>query len=211
MNSRIAATAVAIVLIGLGGCASMSEEECLTGDWRAIGYEDGLRGYTADRFGEHRKACAKHSIAPDFQAYRDGHREGLREYCQPSRGFNLGARGGQYHGACAADLEPAFLDAYRHGQHLHTLRSNVDSATYGINSRKAELERLEGVVRDKQAALISDQTTTEERILILADLKEVSEDIGELEAEIVALSEDRVIHEQELASYEAVLADSGYY
>jgi len=198
-------------LIMLGGCASMSSEECLVSDWHAIGYEDGSRGYTADRIGERRKACARHGVAVDFQSYRAGHEEGLRGFCQPSRGFRLGASGGQYHGLCAVDLEPRFLDAYRTGQQLHALRSNVNSTDYQINARKNEIASIEGIMRDKEAALISPETPTEERILLIADLKRYSGRIGELEAEIVELSEDRVIFEQELRSYEAVLADSGYY
>jgi hypothetical protein len=211
MHTRIAGTIAMFVFAGLAGCASMSEDECLVSDWQAIGFEDGSRGYTADRLGNHRKACAKHGVTPDFQAYRAGHSDGLRDYCQPARGFNLGANGSQYNGMCASDLEPAFIDAYRSGQQLHSLRSNVRSATHGIDSRKEELARIEALIRDKEAALISRETTTEDRILILADLKDLSKDVGQLEAEIVELSEDRVIYELELASYEAVLADSGYY
>lgn len=205
--SRIIAVAAVLVL---GGCASMSEDECLMSDWHAIGFEDGSQGYRADRLGDHRKACAKHSVAPDFAAYRSGHREGLREFCRPARGFNLGASGGQYNGACAADLEPRFIDAYRSGQHLHSLRSNVNGATYSINTRKQELADIKSLIREKEAALISQETSTEDRILILADLKDLSEEVGQLETEIVALSEDRVVYEHELASYEAMLADSGY-
>jgi hypothetical protein len=50
----------------------------------------------------------------------------------------------------------------------------------------------------------------ENRILILADLKDMSERIGQLEAEIVDLIEDRAIAEQQLASYQSILADAGY-
>jgi hypothetical protein len=58
--------------------------------------------------------------------------------------------------------------------------------------------------------LISRDTLTEERILLLADLKELSERTGQLESEIHLLIEDRARHEEQLASYQAVLADSGY-
>ena len=35
---------VSLSLLLLGGCATMSEQECLVSDWRAIGYEDGVQG-----------------------------------------------------------------------------------------------------------------------------------------------------------------------
>ena len=60
-----------IIAMGMSGCASMSADECAVSDWNAIGYEDGAQGYTADRLGNHRKACAKHGVAPDLQAYQE--------------------------------------------------------------------------------------------------------------------------------------------
>lgn len=210
MKNGIYRLLVVTAALGLGGCASMSADECLLSDWRTIGYEDGARGYTSDRLGQHRKACAKHGVAPDFDDYREGRADGLREFCQPSRGFSLGAGGGYYGGVCAADQEPEFLDAYRSGQLLYSLRSNVQASTNAINARRNELERVEQDIRDTQAALISAETTPEDRILLLVDLKELSEETGRLEAEIVDLIEERAHHENELASYQAVLADSGY-
>jgi hypothetical protein len=188
----------------------MSGDECATSDWHAIGFEDGSRGYTSDRLSNHRKACAKHGVTPDFDEYRAGRNEGLVEFCQPSRGFNLGASGSQYHGVCSAHNEGLFLDAYNSGYHLYNLRSNVSSATYRINANKSELEKTQGIIRDKEALLIAKDTTTEDRIILLADLKDLSERTGQLEAETYQLIEDRARYEQQLQAYEAVLADSGY-
>jgi hypothetical protein len=208
---RKAGTSIAgVAALMLTGCASMSGDECAMGDWHAIGFEDGSRGYAADRVGDHRKACAKHGIAPNFVAWRAGHEEGLRLYCQPSRGFTLGSNGGSYNGACASDLEPAFLDAYRTGAHLHTLRSNVDSASSAIHARERELEETQERMRDTEAQLLDSETEAADRILLLADLKELAEKSGEIESEIDALIDERARHEERLASYQAVLADSGY-
>jgi len=194
----------------LGGCASMNANECLLGDWHTIGFEDGARGMSMERLGQHRKACAKHGVAPDFVAYREGREAGLRDYCQPSRGFALGAGGGHYYGVCAVDQEPEFLDAYRQGKHLHVLRSSVSATNQAIAARRAELDEVEGRIRDAEAALISAETPTEERILLLADLKTLSEDAGRLEAEIDVLLEERAGYEHELESYQASLAGNGY-
>ena len=188
----------------------MSGDECAMSDWHTIGFEDGSRGYTADRLGDHRKACAKHGVAPDFQAYQAGRDEGLQEFCQPSRAFNLGANGGPYNGVCNSSLEPQFLDAYRSGYHLYNLRSNVNSATYQINAKEQELDEIKEEIRAKEAALIASGTTTEERILLLADLKDLSERTGQLESEIYLLIDDRARHEEQLTSYQATLANSGY-
>ena len=194
----------------LSGCASMSSEECINSDWAAIGYEDGARGYTTDKFGSRRKACAKHGVTADFQAYQAGRQDGLVEFCQPSRGYNLGASGGKYYGVCDVAMEEEFLDAYRVGSQLHTLRSNVNNANSSIYSREAELKRTKEKIRAKQAELISDDVTTEDRVMLLADLKDLSERTGELEAEIEKLIADRARYEYELQDYEQTVAAYGY-
>ena len=200
----------AAALLALGGCSSMSENECVTGDWYAIGYEDGSRGYTADQLGVRRRACAKHGVAPDFRIYQQGRAEGLQEFCQPQRGFNVGVDGGRYFGVCPADLEPDFIEAYRTGAQLHTLRSNVNAANHQISARENALNNIQNSIRSKEARLIASDTSIQERVLLIADLKTLNERTGELEAEIEALIQDRAVHEQELMAYEEVLAHSGY-
>jgi len=201
---------LSLLVIGLAGCATMSGDECATSDWTAVGYEDGSRGYTSERFGKHRKACAKHGITADFEAYQQGRSQGLVEFCQPGRGFNLGVNGGQYNGVCSVELEADFLDAYRVGQQLYTLRSKVSSANTQIHNKKHELEDIEDQITHNEALLIGDQTTTEDRVLLLADLKRLSERTGELENTIEALIADRARHEQNLQHYEQTVAAYGY-
>ncbi len=210
MDRKWATISMAAAMLVLSGCATMSEDECLMSDWNAIGYEDGSRGYTMEQFSNRRQACAKHGVTPDFRAYQEGRDEGLVSFCQPSRGYNLGVSGGSYHGVCDVALEEEFLDAYRVGQQLYSLRSNVQTANNRIYSKERELERVESQIRSKEALLISDETTTEDRVLLLADLKDLSERTGELETEIQVLIADRARFEMDLAEYEATVASYGF-
>ena len=70
MNRNWMNIASVLVVAALSGCASMSSEECANSDWHSIGYEDGSRGYTTEKFSGRRKACAKHGVTADFQAYQ---------------------------------------------------------------------------------------------------------------------------------------------
>ena len=79
MDNRLKVIGAAFVMLFMSGCASMSSDECVATDWSAIGYEDGARGYTTDRFSRHRKACAKHGITADFGSYQAGRDQGLVE------------------------------------------------------------------------------------------------------------------------------------
>ena len=210
MGGKWAKLVVVILVIGLSGCASMNADECGANDWFAIGHEDGSRGYTSDRFGNYRKACAKHGVSPDFQAYQSGRDQGLEEFCQPGRGYNLGVNGGQYRGVCSVEMEASFLEAYRAGRKLHTLRANVSNANSQIYNREHELDVAEKRATATAVLLVSSDTTTEQRINLLVELKEISERIGQLESEIELLIVDRARYEGDLQVYEQTVAAYSY-
>lgn len=194
----------------MSGCATMSGDECMATDWSAVGYEDGARGYTTERFSKYRKACAKQGVTADFSSYQVGREQGLVEYCQPGRGYSVGVNGGRYYGVCSVDLEADFVDAYNDGYHLYTLRSNVNNTDSRINAKQRELENVEDAILHAEAALIDRETTTERRIILLAELKDLSEDTGRLEAEIRDLYEQRAEHQVELDNYQASVVDYRY-
>ena len=200
MNIRI--VLVMAALVAIQGCAAMSQAECETGDWYAIGYEDGAQGRNAERIGKYRKACADHNITPDLHAYQDGREEGLREFCQPQTGFAAGRRGYSYSGICPADLEPAFIAAYQEGRHLYSLRTQVNDTTRRLALRKDELHELEEDMVHVAAALIDDGTTYEERAILLLDAKDMAHRQGELEHEILNLERDQAVFQDRLANYE---------
>jgi hypothetical protein len=210
MNSKFLNIVLVLALAGLSGCASMSADECLTVDWATIGFEDGSRGYTADRVGTHRKACAKHGVAADLAAYQSGHAQGIETFCQPGRGFNFGVNGGGYRGVCPAHLEQEFLEAYSAGHKLYSLRSSLNTANSLINSKETEIDAAEKRIVTAQFELIDDETTSEQRVLLLVELKDLAERIGELEVEIEQLIADRARIEQELQYYESTLTAYGY-
>jgi len=210
MNMKLGLIGLTLAAIALSGCASMSADECMSTDWTTVGYEDGSRGYTADRIGQHRKACGKHGVAPDFVAYQNGREQGLREYCQPGRGFAVGSAGGRYYGVCSADLEADFLDAYNTGHQLYTMRSNVNRANAQINAKQNELDNIDEDIRNTQAKLIAPETTTEERVMLLVDLKDLSERTGQIEAELVELYDARARYQVDLENYQVAMADLGY-
>ena len=210
MNAKLNVIGTTLAVLLLSGCASMSSDECVTADWQTIGYEDGVRGYTTERFSKHRKACASHGVTPSLADYQSGREQGLVEYCQPGRGFDVGSSGGRYYGVCSVNLEPDFLDAYNAGHHLYVLQTSVNNASSSINVKEGELKRIGEETLKKEAALIAVETTTEERVLLLADLKNLSERAGELSAEIEQLREDRARYRVELENYQASVANYGY-
>ena len=86
----------------------------------------------------------------------------------------------------------------------------MNRATAGINSRQNELDRIDEEILANEAELIDDETTTQRRIMLLAELKNLSERIGELDAEIEDLYEQRARYRLELEQYQVALLDYGY-
>ena len=201
----VASVVLAWLCAMLSGCASMSKEECLTVDWRTVGYEDGAAGYAGDRIGQHRKACAKHGVTPDLAAYQEGRAQGLREYCVPANGFRLGSQGASYRGLCPADLEGPFLSAYESGKHLYTLESRVTNASYQLESKRLELEQVEKDIVTQSALAIANDSTAEQRAQAVVDVKQLSERAGRLKAEIRQLTKDKARYERDLEDYRATL------
>ncbi len=205
-------TAAIMLVLGatfLAGCATLDKDECLAVDWRTIGYEDGVAGRAGGRVGEHRKACAKHGVAVDLDAYQAGRAEGLREYCQPANGFRAGASGAPNHGACPADLAPAFADAWQSGRELYLLERRVDYAHSELAARRAELEDIEDTLARLAGVVISDQSSRDERAQALLDTKQLAERHGRIEAEIGQLEYDRLRYEQELEDYRRTVSYGG--
>src|SRR3546814_6290930 len=92
----------AIVIAGLAllqaGCATMNQDECLSGDWGLVGYQDGTNGYPLSYMDKHAKACAAYGVRPDAATYMAARERGLFEYCTPPRGFREGRMGRKYFG-----------------------------------------------------------------------------------------------------------------
>jgi len=158
-------TAFSFVLLLLASaCASLDRNECLHADWYAIGLEDGARGRAVERLGDHRRACAKHNVAPDAERYVAGRNEGLKSFCTYERGFAEGRSGHTYAAGCPQPQGAHFLAGYQRGRELHDLHRRLDELEKDIARTKAalkdgipnpriragEVERLEALTREAQ-------------------------------------------------------------
>lgn len=192
----------------LAGCNSMSAQECLATDWRTVGYEDGVNGYSGDRIGRYRNACSEHGVTPDLNQYQAGRADGLREFCTPANGFRIGSHGSSYSGVCPADLDESFVDAYQSGRQLHVLRSRVGSTQSEIYSMRSELERIDKDLVSVAAQIVDPSLTAEQRAQLVVDTKHLAERKGEIKARIPQLEGELVGYQRELDDYRATLSYS---
>ncbi|MCF8505063.1 MAG: DUF2799 domain-containing protein [Caulobacter sp.] len=159
-----------------GSCASLSEDQCMTGDWAGIGYGDGAAGYGTGRFGDHVKACEKYGVMPEQSVYMTGRARGLTVYCQPDRGFRVGRQGSSYGGVCPASLEGPFLAAYSDGRLVWDVQQRYDRAQSAINDAERRADDIDRQMREAEARLADSTVTDDEKKAIRERLKALRDD-----------------------------------
>lgn len=140
-----------LLAAALGGCASMSKEECLTADWYEQGMRAAMSGDARTRIERDREACREVSVVPDRQQYFSGYDMGLMRFCTPENGAYWGRSGRYYGQTCPVAIEPIFLESYRAG--------------YRVYEAEQELERLYRAQRDRQYRLERSKDDAERKAL----------------------------------------------
>jgi Protein of unknown function (DUF2799) len=190
----------------IAGCSGMSEQACVTADWRTVGFEDGTAGRSEGSIGRYRQQCADHGVAPDLESYRAGHAEGVRIYCRESNGFAVGHSGATYQGVCPADLEPDFVAEYNSGRRLHELESALSSVESRIAGNYRAQEGIKQELTDIGVRMIAGETTVEERLAMVTRSADLGRRYGELTTETQQLERDRALAERALLDYRSTLA-----
>ena len=184
MNKVLASLRIHLVLAALmlSGCVTLSESECRQGNWSDIGLEDGREGHSGTRFSEHVKACAKYGITPDRAAYFRARAEGLREYCTPQHGFDVGEAGQPYENVCPREkpvglldilglTELEFEDAYALGKDINSARAALDSVESEIADIDKRLSAREGSAEEREKARARREALDHERDAKKSELK----------------------------------------
>lgn len=126
----------------LAGCASLTPEQCRQGDWRRIGFSDGVQGLSGARIEDHAKACADLGIRPNLAEYLKGREQGLQSYCQPENGFEVGRRGNEHNVAdCPDYMRPAFLYHYQRGRQIYAIEAEIAQLRSRIDHNDRQMRR----------------------------------------------------------------------
>lgn len=126
-----------MILAGLllAACASLSEGECKTGDWRGIGFSDGAEGRSEGYISRHQKACADFGIVPDLQAWLAGRAEGLKAYCTPAKAYRVGRDGDSLSPVCTPAQVSSMEQAYFFGRQYY----DIDQEQTRLRSDRTEV------------------------------------------------------------------------
>lgn len=131
-----------LALITVASCATLSENECQSGDWFEIGKEDGARGRALDFIVQHAKACNEFGIAPQADPWRAGRVEGLKTYCTPRNAYNIGQRGRKLAPVCTGDNLRRLQALNARGIRWHRITREIRDVERDISSVNSELSEL---------------------------------------------------------------------
>lgn len=146
--------AIAVLLTPmLAACASLSQDQCQAGDWRAIGMEDGRQGRPLSRLSNHTEACSEYGIAVDQALYLDGREQGLLSYCRPEVAARESVDGRRYYNVCEGAAGQSFARVYAAGERIYQLEAELNSIGSEIDSVSRQL-RQSGLSESEVASLL---------------------------------------------------------
>ncbi len=161
-----------LLTLFISSCATLSKKDCESGNWRQIGFRDGANGHFSNRFEEHQKACQSYNVQPNFEVYKSGYREGVRQHCRPENGYKLGYQEKSYNGVCPDNLRDAFLRKYVEG--LYEAQREIQ---YKIDRKNNDFRELTNRLRKTK-------NTSDE-------IHKIQQNLDQLENEIRSLEERR--------------------
>ena len=138
-----------IIVVALGvlaACATLTERECVAGDWHSVGLEDGAKGRLTSFFVRHVKACGKHGVTPVKSDWLEGRERGLLTYCTPANAYRVGRRGTRISPVCSPWAEVAMIAPHVHGLRYYDLTqeiASIEAETDVIDHQIAVLTELD--------------------------------------------------------------------
>jgi len=183
----------------VASCSTMNKSECLTADWRTIGYGDGANGQPASRISKHRSACAEHGVTPNLAAYNTGRNEGLAQHCIPSTGYNKGLSGSKYNGICKGHNEAAFVDALDFGLAVNKEQSTLNQMKSAYSNEQSRIRNLNRKLKRTENQITSGKMSELDRYKLIQKTKRMAEELGAAKSNLGPLSDDISQQEQRVA------------
>lgn len=142
ISIMVASVPFLFVSLLLTGCATLSKQECLTGNWEAIGFSDGAAGRSAERLNSHNKACAKVNVAPDYQAWERGRQAGLKQYCTQDNAYQTGKHGYTLNAVCPADVTANLQRINADGRRYHDAEVQLQQTQRELEQHQEQYRKL---------------------------------------------------------------------
>jgi len=206
----VPAVAVLLTVAGCSGNPSVTESQCIAGDWQTVGYRDGVNGLRSTQLLQHQDACVQHDVMPDRNTYMVGWKQGVSEYCKPHNAFATGERGQRYYNVCPAAMDHDFQVAYQNGRELYLARAAVANLERKIVERENRLEVVKAEIVSSAASQLDPTLTTTQRIELIAYTKRLTDEKSRIQAEIPELEDALADRAQHLDALTQTVASVAY-
>lgn len=206
----VSVVAVLAAVAGCSGNPSVSESQCIAGDWQTVGYRDGVNGLRSTQLLQHQDACVQHDVIPDRTTYMLGWTQGMREYCKPLNAFVTGERGQRYYNVCPASMDHDFQVAYKEGRELYLARAAVANLERKIIARENRLEVVKAEIVSSATSQFDPLLTPAQRIDLIAYTQRLTEEKSRIQAEIPELEDQLSERAKRLAALTQTLASVTY-
>lgn len=177
-------------MLMLSSCSSISQQECVIGDWYSIGVNDGKEGADSKQFRKYQKECASHGIQADFKTYQQGYQQGLVFYCDFEHGEAHGRSGSSFNTACSGPLEPQFRRGYERGIRWHQAKSEVNHLQFELDQRYRQIQLNRDLIYDNNQRLVREQNADVRAQLLYrndhlsAELDQLNTEVGRLQVQL---------------------------
>lgn len=171
-------------------CSTMNKNECLTADWKTIGFSDGAKGQPASRITRHHSACAEHGVTPNLSAYNKGRSQGLVQYCTPSNGYINGLSGRKYNGICSSHNEKAYVEALEFGLVVNKEENTLTQMKRAYADEENRIYSLERGLKRAENRIVKGKLTELQRYKLIQKTKKMAEELGAAKNNLGPLSDD---------------------
>lgn len=131
-----------IAAIFISGCAGMSKKECSTADWYAYGQQDGQAGAPASTVNRYVENCSKHDVPVNRSQYQQGWDIGIRRYCTPQNGYQVGLSGRELPMVCPSDMQAEFAKAHARGLTEFKIKRDISNAEQALSRLDSQQKNL---------------------------------------------------------------------
>ena len=204
VNQRFILLACALsAALLLSGCAqrpTLTENQCVAGDWETVGYRDGASGRDSTTLLAHQESCGEFNIKPDRQQYMAGWTAGQTTYCQPAQMLEVGERGQAFPAICRTQQAHDLVQAHRHGQSIYHGQQSLKEARGAVDKLYHRLAEIDKEIDAATRAQLDEGISAADRLLYLQSLKD-------LLAEQDSLQDRLPMYEQRVADAEAYLVE----
>ncbi|MFB2539141.1 MULTISPECIES: DUF2799 domain-containing protein [unclassified Acinetobacter] len=137
--SKLTLLCAAVVL---GGCATLSKQECKTADWQAIGYNDGTLGRDMGYITEHNKSCGKIQVTPDKTQWEIGRQKGLQRYCTTQIAYALGTNNRSVNNVCPSEMNAELQQHNQRGKQVYEVLTTIQQDKEEYKKLKDQFDKL---------------------------------------------------------------------